>query len=397
MDGARAYWIAAGLGLAATAGCDNGVPARDDPAGDAAAPAVPDAAGADASPEVEGIAIALNPSVQAEEPSTGAGHGDVFGFGHWWSLHEDETASGGLYARSAAAGEQCTIDDGCDILLNAPRLSYELRTRDAGQHFVWLRVRSGEVDRNSVHLGIDGTVRQTQWDFAGLADSWEWHRSDPVTLDQAGVVTVDVFMAEGGTLLDQLLVTADENLTPSPEHRAPPLIWEAEDGAATSPDSSAWMVANDEQAFAGKSMVLGPSGADCECAWTDLDNDTVADYDECTGCDVANTSAALTFNKLFENPNYQEPDRIWLRAQFSGTARLHVGIRGSVYGETLHSDIELEGGTGSWEWYSFDLPAENAGQVVHSTQVQFFGGTAGLAVDQIIMTIDQSFVPSSGE
>jgi hypothetical protein len=383
------------LSLVALAACDS--PLAPMGGGDSGVSALPDGGmgGADAdqvdSGPIEGLPIEVNPSVEAEEYSTYFAPGSST-TGHSWTIREEE-GSGGRYIRALNPGENCRTSDPCDPLSQAPRVSYELKTRASGTHFLWVRGTADNADENSLHLGIDGgALVQANWNF-GPAGAWTWKRSQSFELT-AGVHSIDIYMREGGFSIDQLLLTADETFSPTDSHDAPPLIWQAEDAPVEVTVESDWTSFDDEGAFGGKAMRFGQGTFRCECTWSDANGNSLHEFGECSQCQVEATAAHLVFNKAYEDSNFTNPDRIWLRVRFTGAAKLHIGFVNETSGAgVLHSDLPLEGGAGSWEWRAVDVPAGPSGQPLHATALRIYGGTGGLELDEVIATTDLGFSP----
>jgi hypothetical protein len=341
-------------------------------------------------PEVAGLALEPNPSVQAEDSSTSffpAGPN-----GHWWVI----VGTGiNRYIRADGADEACLPEqEPCDVLSEAPRQSYELRVLNPGGHYLWVRGLASDATKDSLHLGLDGMLVQPDWHFGTTDGLWEWKRSAVFDIAEAGIHNIDIYMREGGFQIDQIILTSDDAFAPTSSFTAPPLLWEAEDANTGIAEDSRWSRFSDADAYDGKAMRFGPESFVCECNFDDINANSRVDYGECTTCAVQAKAGRLEFNKTFENSNYEDADRLWLRARFQGDAIVHAGFETANGDGVLHLDQLLSGGTGAWQWYGVDIPAGPLGQSVHSTKFVLFGATPGLEVDRVIVTANDSFSPA---
>ncbi|MBN1608342.1 MAG: hypothetical protein JW940_17055 [Polyangiaceae bacterium] len=143
---------------------------------------------------------------------------------HRWTLTADASASGG---QLMAATPNNNALHNADYVANAPRLDYQVKFATPGTYYVWLRGTGGTADDDSCHVGLEGAAvdtadRISQFGLGSLGwskttmDGPQYARLPAtVTIDQAGIVTVNVWMREDGFKLDKIVLTTNPNYTPS--------------------------------------------------------------------------------------------------------------------------------------------------------------------------------------
>ena len=108
----------------------------------------------------------------------------------------------------------------------SPRLDYNMNFDIAGTYFVWVRALGdsapGPSQNDSVNVGIDGVLPATSAKITGFPPGgFVWSRttvaSTPATLvvSNTGPHTVSVWMREDGFIFDKLLLTTNNNYTPT--------------------------------------------------------------------------------------------------------------------------------------------------------------------------------------
>ncbi len=118
---------------------------------------------------------------------------------------------------TAQAGAGCT-------------LTYRVNFHIGGLYFVWLRAYGGGAKDNSAFVGLNGSWNQTPVQVCG-PPRWTWtsalrdeaaggicsaEERASLQVDVAGMHNVQVSFREDGFELDQLLLTLDPNLVPTP-------------------------------------------------------------------------------------------------------------------------------------------------------------------------------------
>ncbi|MBI4663332.1 MAG: hypothetical protein HY735_31410 [Verrucomicrobia bacterium] len=105
----------------------------------------------------------------------------------------------------------------------SPRLDFKVNFTQPGTYFVWVRGYGKDGSGDSLHVGLDKQELDTSDRITGWGTSFVWARArqspstgNP-TIDvlTAGEHTISVWMREDGVIIDKLLLTADENFTPT--------------------------------------------------------------------------------------------------------------------------------------------------------------------------------------
>jgi hypothetical protein len=150
------------------------------------------------------------------EAFTGQMSGSGEASGSEWLSVSDSKASTGT-ALEAVPNEGVNVGDSTD----GPRLDYEVEFNTTGMYYVWVRMKGVSGTDDSVHAGVDGTP--ATYGRYGLTDNsgdWAWVNDVggnrvTVDVDSSGIHTVNVWMREDGTQIDQVLLTTDESFVPS--------------------------------------------------------------------------------------------------------------------------------------------------------------------------------------
>lgn len=114
-----------------------------------------------------------------------------------------------------------------DFLTASPRLDYKVNFVKTGTHYVWIRGYAQEPDpgsNDSIHAGIDGDNPDSarRIDGApGFSAAWHWvgniqgNTRTTIEVPAAGAHTVNIWMREDGFAFDKLIITSDQNFTPT--------------------------------------------------------------------------------------------------------------------------------------------------------------------------------------
>lgn len=107
----------------------------------------------------------------------------------------------------------------------SPMLYYNVRLSTPGTWYPWVRMYSETEDDDELHLGMDG-IPFTQGDQlrgGGPYGEWVWVNATAsgersfVQVDEPGLHTLNVWMAEDGVIIDRLLLTNDPAFIPEGE------------------------------------------------------------------------------------------------------------------------------------------------------------------------------------
>ena len=108
---------------------------------------------------------------------------------------------------------------------DGPRLDYAINFTTPGTYYVWVRMLGSSGSKDSVHVGIDGLAGSLGgWGVTDTSGTWHWEECITgssgttrvsVEVPQAGVHTFNVWMREGGTGFDKVVLTVDPSLVPA--------------------------------------------------------------------------------------------------------------------------------------------------------------------------------------
>lgn len=145
--------------------------------------------------------------------------------GDSWVTVSDASASGG----TALDGQPNNGDSAGDTR-NGPRLDYYVDVANTGTYYVWVRMNcpgAGSAD-DSVHVGLNGEpatfgesgLNKNASMYCRDESGWMWasHASgSPVSVDinSVGQHTVNVWMNDDGTQIDQVVLTTDSSYDPT--------------------------------------------------------------------------------------------------------------------------------------------------------------------------------------
>jgi hypothetical protein len=134
-------------------------------------------------------------------------HGSAAVDGHEWQLLSDLPGYAGTGAMRAMPEDRVNLSSG--YVGSSPRLDYRVNFPAAGSYFVWVRGHGPGGGSNSVHVGLNGNAVASAENIqlsteAGYSWSSGVHQ---VTVNAAGVHTLNLWMRESGAYVDRLLVT----------------------------------------------------------------------------------------------------------------------------------------------------------------------------------------------
>lgn len=111
----------------------------------------------------------------------------------------------------------------------SPQATYTVNFAQAGTYYVWIRGSAPDTGSNSVHVGLNGqaissadriSLDTTDGSFAwtnGTMDGTPGSQASraTITVDEAGIATIDLWMREDGFTIDSIFLTQDANETPT--------------------------------------------------------------------------------------------------------------------------------------------------------------------------------------
>jgi hypothetical protein len=143
---------------------------------------------------------------------------------HTWDFITSPAGFSGTGAMRAMPDSGVNPNPG-EYTSNSPRLDFEVKFVKTGTHYVWVRYMMTGGGDNSGHVGINGDgTTSDRINGPAPVNQWNWnndrmapYRGDiaQITVDSAGVHTINVWMREGGWRFDKLILTTDANYTPT--------------------------------------------------------------------------------------------------------------------------------------------------------------------------------------
>ena len=132
---------------------------------------------------------------------------------HSWTL---DTASAGF---SGDGYMQCTPDDGTfydspGYSTDAPQMDYEIEFVNTGTHYLWVRGLGPSGGSDSCHAGLDGAEVASSQEIDGFTGSWGWAKAT-IDIPSTGRHTLNIWPREDGIMVDKVLLTTDEDYTPT--------------------------------------------------------------------------------------------------------------------------------------------------------------------------------------
>lgn len=137
---------------------------------------------------------------------------------HTWDLTNDAQGSGGKIMVSNP-NNNTTINSG--YVGGSPELRYKVNFVTTGTYYVWVRGQAPSGSDDSCHVGLDNTAPTTSDRMGNFSNSWAWTRATmdgPVatlSITTTGVHAISLYMREDGFKADKLLLTTNNNFTPT--------------------------------------------------------------------------------------------------------------------------------------------------------------------------------------
>jgi hypothetical protein len=137
---------------------------------------------------------------------------------HTWTQVANASASGGQLMR---------VDPNNNSNINAnfvgtsPELRYDVTFQTTGTYYVWLRGSGATQDDDSAHVGIDNTGPATSDRISTFTSSLGWSRATidgpvaTINVTSTGLHRISLYMREDGFSVDKLILTTNNNFTPS--------------------------------------------------------------------------------------------------------------------------------------------------------------------------------------
>lgn len=98
---------------------------------------------------------------------------------------------------------------------NGPRLDFKVDFHTTGTYYVFLHIPTAPGSDDSVTIGLDGTLVQS--DLGNTIGSWRWRTTNPATvglnITSPGVRTFNVWMREDGCIVDKIILTTNASFT----------------------------------------------------------------------------------------------------------------------------------------------------------------------------------------
>ena len=179
---------------------------------------------------------------------------------------QDWTPFNGLPNASGVGGLEAGPNTGVkydtNYVGNSPRLDYKVNFTQPGTYYVWVRGSGPTGSDDSIHVGLNGLAVDTADRMSFLKDgTWQWSNATSdgpvatITVTQAGVQTVNVWMREDGVRIDKILLTLSSSYTPAGTGPAE----SARSGGTAAPTAPA----------APSDLTAANSSAGVTLAWTD--------------------------------------------------------------------------------------------------------------------------------
>lgn len=137
---------------------------------------------------------------------------------HTWDQVNEAQGSGGKVMVSNP-NNNTTINSG--YVGGSPELRYRVNFVTTGTYYVWVRGQGATASDDSCHVGLDNAGPAASDRIGSFTTSYAWTRATldgPVaslSITSAGVHTISLFMREDGFRADKLLLTTNNNYTPS--------------------------------------------------------------------------------------------------------------------------------------------------------------------------------------
>ena len=117
---------------------------------------------------------------------------------------------------------QAQPDSGGTVALeDSPSLDYRVNFLTTGTHYIWVRGRAPDVEGDTIHIGLDGTLPAGSDNVLLPTTGWAWRRmtadGTPASfaVHNTGEHTLQIWMGEDGAIVDKILLTTDPDYVPS--------------------------------------------------------------------------------------------------------------------------------------------------------------------------------------
>jgi lysophospholipase L1-like esterase len=196
---------------------------------------LPSGSGPDETPQSADTAVETQFLVKYEEPRMVVIEAENYfdtktgQAGHAWQVIDDKTyvTHKPESVVSAEKALQVLPDTGntysVDVASTAAALSYKVKFPASGDYYIWVRGKSPSSSSNSVHVGIDGVLAPAGTAISDSSGSayYAWFNvaagtgsAARITVNSAGLHTVNVWMHEDGFRFDKLILTRNAAFVP---------------------------------------------------------------------------------------------------------------------------------------------------------------------------------------
>jgi hypothetical protein len=103
----------------------------------------------------------------------------------------------------------------------SPHLDYEISFAKTGTYYVWVLGYGHDGNSDSLHAGLDGQGPASADRMSGINGAYNWTNStmDPerstIQVATKGLHTLNIWMREDGSVIDKIVLTANESYTPT--------------------------------------------------------------------------------------------------------------------------------------------------------------------------------------
>jgi len=151
--------------------------------------------------------------IEAERPTANVFGAKTFNCFSWLPT-KDNTASGGEYVIFPNEHGNISKDP-----TKRPRLDYVMSFSIPGTYYVHVRHNSPSGSDDSVFFGFDGNTNISTWHLYNKGDSWSWdgHRDRTFEITTPGEHVLNMYLREGGTPVDKIIITNDPDYVPTGE------------------------------------------------------------------------------------------------------------------------------------------------------------------------------------
>jgi len=145
---------------------------------------------------------------------------------HTWTLVNSPAGACGSKAMQALPNNNIRWRDASDYIMYSPRLDFKVNFVKTGTHYVWIRGHAnGWGGDDDCHAGLNyqPTLTGEQINFNATAD-WGWFNISKkitgvatVSVPNAGVHTINIWMCDDGAIIDKIVLTTNPAYVPSGE------------------------------------------------------------------------------------------------------------------------------------------------------------------------------------